>query len=331
MRSGRTQLVVAILALASVLAFSACGESAGSAEDTQVSLTLDAHPNPNHAGIYTARERGYFADAGLDVTIRPPSGSQTPIEQVAGGRTDLAIAYGPEVVIAEEKGLDVVVVASVANSALTSLIWLGDSDVNEISELRGKVIATGGIPYRDAFLKTVLAYGDVGVDEVKTIDVGDRLLPVLISGRVDASLGSFRNIEGEALRATGADPVVDPVTWAGVPRYDELVLVAQGERLEEDSEAIRLFLTALFRGTAKAKESRKATVALMREVGSEVESKVLRAQVDDTLQLLSPEGVLGIAAWDEFIAWMHENELIEAPMPASEVLTNEYLPSEVSD
>ena len=65
-------------------------------------------------------------------------------------------------------------------------------------------------------------------------------------------LGGFSNVEGVDLRLRGKDPVVTPVDQLGVPTYDELVLVAQREQLEEDPEAIRLFLAALARGTAAA-------------------------------------------------------------------------------
>ncbi len=331
MKPGRIHLVVAILALVSALALSACGESESSADDNRISLTLDASPNPNHAGIYVARELGYFADAGLDLAIETPPDPAAPIERVAAGETDLAIANEPEVILAKERGLDLVTVGSVANSALTSLIWLGRSDVDEISELRGRTVAIAGIPYETAFLKTVLAYGDVDIDEVKTVEVGGDLLPPLLSGRVDATLGSYRNTEGMELRARDADPVVDPITWAGVPYYDELVLVAQPERLEQIPEAIRLFLATVVRGTQAAKKSRKISTAAVLAANPSLEPELTRAQVDDTLPLLSPTGKLNEARWDAFIAWMRENELIEEAPPASELVTNEYLPGEIAE
>ena len=67
-------------------------------------------------------------------------------------------------------------------------------------------------------------------------------------------LGGFSNVEGVDLRLRGKDPVVTPVDKLGVPTYDELVLVAKRKQLEEDPEAIRLFLAALARGTAAAVE-----------------------------------------------------------------------------
>ena len=65
-------------------------------------------------------------------------------------------------------------------------------------------------------------------------------------------LGGFSNVEGVDLRLRGKQPVVTPVDKLGVPSYDELVLVARRQQIEEDPEPIRLFVAALARGTAAA-------------------------------------------------------------------------------
>ena len=71
-----------------------------------------------------AQELGYFEEAGLDVSIQTPSDPAAPTKQVAAGRTDLAISYEPEVLLAHEKGLDVIAVGAIVNRPLTSMIWL---------------------------------------------------------------------------------------------------------------------------------------------------------------------------------------------------------------
>ena len=104
-----------------------------------------------------AQKLGYFEEAGLDVSIATPSDPAAPIKQVAAGRSDLAISYEPEVALAREQGLDVVAIAALVNRPLTSLIWLQKSGIKGVADLKGKTVATAGIPYQDAFLKTILA------------------------------------------------------------------------------------------------------------------------------------------------------------------------------
>ena len=188
-----------------------------------------------------------------------PPLTAAPIKQLAAGHTDLAISYEPEVLLANEQGLDVVAVGALVDTPFTSMIWLKQSKIGRIGDLRGKTIATAGIPYQDAYLKTILARANLSPADVKVVNVGYGLLPAIVGGRAQAILGGFSNVEGVDLRERGKDPVVTPVDRLGVPTYNELVVVAQRDRLEDDPEAIRLFLAALERGTAAAVDSPKAT------------------------------------------------------------------------
>jgi len=335
MRSPRSALVAATVAtLALALGLTACGEKSEDvtgAEATSFALTLDFYPNPDHAGIYMAQKLGYFADAGLAVSIQTPSDPAAPTKQVAAGRTDLAISYEPEVLLAHEQGLGVLAIGAIVDQPLTSMIWLKKSGIEGVAGLRGKTIATAGIPYQNAYLETILSRANLSPADVKTVNVGFGLLPALVGGSAQAMLGGFSNIEGVDLRERGKDPVVEPVDQLGAPIYDELVLVAQRERLESDPEPYRLFLAALARGTAAAVKSPDATVDALLAANPDLDPKLTRAEVDATLPLLSPDGRMSAPEWADFIAWMHENELIASEPAPSQVLSNAYLPGRVSE
>jgi putative hydroxymethylpyrimidine transport system substrate-binding protein len=338
-RSPTAAIALAVALLAIALGLAACGEKSedatGGAEP--LSLTLDFYPNPDHAGIYMAKKLGYFEEAGLDVKIQTPADPAAPIKLLAAGRTDLAISYEPEVLLAHEQGLDVKAVAALVDRPLTSMIWLKKSGIKGVGGLRGKTIATAGIPYQDAYLKTILARAQLTPADVKAVNVGFGLLPALVGGSAQAMLGGFSNVEGVDLRLRGKDPVVTPVDKLGVPSYDELVLAARGKRLEEDSQAIRLFIAALARGTAAAAANPKAATKALLETNSDLDPKLTKAEVATTLPLLDPSrgkqpyGYMDPAQWDEFIGWMRDNGLIETlPAPAS-VLSNDYLPGEIPE
>jgi putative hydroxymethylpyrimidine transport system substrate-binding protein len=333
MKSGRIGLLaLALVALALVPA--GCGEKSEDttgATRTPLSLTLDFYPNPDHAGIYMAQKLGYFEDAGLDVAIQTPADPAAPIKLLAAGRTDLAISYEPEVVLAREQGLDVVAVSALVDRPLTSLIWLRKSGIKGVADLRGKTVATAGIPYQDAYLKTILSRAHVPADTVKAVNVGYGLLPALVGGKADAMLGGFSNVEGVDLRVPGRDPVVTPVDQLGVPSYDVLVVVANRDRLEEDPDSIRLFLAALARGTAAAVKSPNATTKALLEANHDLDPKLTEAEVKATLPVLSRSGEMDRAAWSRFIAWMQENELIASSPPAGAVLSDDYLPGRIPE
>ena len=100
-------ILIALSSLAAGAGRAGCGEKQESrkGDAEPLDLALDFYVNPDHAGIYTALDRGYFDEAGLEVEPQVPSDPSAPIRQVAAGRADLAISYEPEVLLAQDQGL----------------------------------------------------------------------------------------------------------------------------------------------------------------------------------------------------------------------------------
>jgi putative hydroxymethylpyrimidine transport system substrate-binding protein len=326
-----SRIAAAAAVLALVLA-PGCGEKDESREGDaeRLTLALDFYVNPDHAGIFTALDRGFFDEAGLEVEPQVPSDPSAPIRQVAAGRADLAISYEPEVLLARDQGLDVVAVAALVQEPLTSLISLPAAGIESAADLEGKTLATAGIPYQNAFLDAILRGEGLSADDVSTVDVGLNLLPAVISGRADAMLGGFRNIEGVDLELRGEDPRVVPVDELGIPAYDELVLVASEERLQEDPGEIADFLAALERGTEAAANDLQAATDAILEAGEGLDPELTSAEVEATLPLLLPEGrrfgFMDPREWEEFATFMAEEGQIATGIAPDEVSTNEYLP-----
>ena len=330
----RLAAAAAVLALALA---SGCGEKSEQqrGDSEPLTLMLDFYVNPDHAGIYTALERGFFDEAGLEVEPRVPSDPSAPIRQVAAGRADLAISYEPEVLLAQEEGLPVIAVAALVPRPLTSLISLPEAGITRPEDLRGKTIATAGIPYQAAYLEAILEEAGLGIDDVTQKDVGFNLLPAVLSGSADAMLGGFLNVEGVDLEERGENPRVVPVDRLGIPTYDELVLVAAKDRVEEDPEALRLFIAALERGTRAAIEDPAGATQAILAAGEGLEPKLTRAEIDRTLPLLLPEkpsqpyGYMNPREWEEFAGFFADNGLISTRPTASEMFTDALLPGEI--
>ncbi len=105
---------LAVLVLALLLA--GCGEkeqSTGSTREKEpFTLVLDYFPNADHAGIYAALAAGDFDRAGLDVKIQTPPDPSAPLKLLSAGRADLAVSYEPELLLARDKGAQLVSVAA---------------------------------------------------------------------------------------------------------------------------------------------------------------------------------------------------------------------------
>jgi putative hydroxymethylpyrimidine transport system substrate-binding protein len=332
-----TAVALALMILAAGL--SACGSKSNDTkgEAEKLTLDLDFYPNPDHAGIYMAQEEGFFKDAGLEVAINSPSDPSAPLKDVASGRADLAITYEPELMLAREQGLDVVAVSALVNQPLTSLMWLKKGDVKGVADLKGKTVSYAGIPYQEAFMRTILKRAKVPISTVKLVNVGFGLIPSLVSGSAQAMLGGYSNVEGVDLQQRGKEPVITPVDQLGVPTYDELVIVARRSTLEEKGERIRLFVNSLRRGTEAAAANPKAATEAILAANNDLEPKLVEAEVKATLPLLSartpgkPYGWMNPEEWEAFAGWMRDEGLIEGQPKASELLTNAYLVDEIPE
>jgi len=326
--------VAVAIAVCVVTLAAGCGEkseSTTSPQEQPLDLALDFYVNPDHAGIFEALDRGYFQQAGLDVHPQVPSDPSLPIKEVAAGRADLAISYEPEVLIAHDQGLPVKAVAALVPSPLTSLIWLKDSGIANVKGLRGKTIATAGIPYQAAYLNTILERAGLSTNDVNTVDVQQGLLPAILSGRANAMLGGFLNVEGVDLRLRGKDPTVIPVDRLGIPTYDELVVVANSDKLGDSSREIGLFLAALQRGTKAAVADPAGATKAILTAGKGLDPRFTGAEVRKTLPLLYPAskrpyGYMDPKQWTRFAHFFADHGVIKQLPAAGDVLTNAYLP-----
>ena len=128
-------------------------------------------------------------------------------------------------------------------------------------DLAGKRVATSGIPYQSAYLKTILEQAGVDASSVQEINVGFNLTQAMISERADASLGSFWNYEGVDLQRRDLDPVILRMEEIGVPTYNELIFVARRQDLDAaGASRLRRFLSATAAGHRLLRENPQAGV-----------------------------------------------------------------------
>jgi putative hydroxymethylpyrimidine transport system substrate-binding protein len=325
-------------ALLATLALAACGEKKESVSPTNgsaqsVSLMLDWFPNADHVGIYQALADGAFSAAGLNVHVQIPSNPASPLQLLAAGRVDFAVSYEPEVMLARQEGETVVSVAAIVQQPLTSIVSVGSKHIKTPAQLRGKTIGDAGIPYQHAYLTTILAHAHVPASSVKEVNVGANLVPAMLSGRVDATLGAYWNYEAIQLRQLGKRPNVIRVNQAGVPDYNELVLVTRESEITNHIDVVRRFVQALARGYEATRADPTAAVANLIKANPSLSEKLQLASVKATLPAYFPSGADSSdpwgwqdqSQWNAFGQWMIANHLITNPEAYDGASTNEVL------
>jgi putative hydroxymethylpyrimidine transport system substrate-binding protein len=331
--------IAAVLAIACVLALAACGErteSTGPAKRESVRLMLDFFPNADHAGIYAAQGTGAFDRAGLDVSIQTPSDPSAPLKLLAAGRVDLAISYEPELLLARDRGQKLVAVGALVQKPLTSVVSIGKRAISDPAQLAGKTVGTSGIPYQSAYLKAILGRARVDPARVKEVNVGFNLVPAMLSGRVDATLGAYWNYEAIQLQQEHKRPKVIRMETVGVPTYDELVIVARQSDLDAETGGakVRRFMRALAEGMKALRKDPNTGIAPLLRANRDLDRRLQEASVKATMPVFFPAdaakpfGAMDPAQWAAYGDWMARNRLLRNPPDAGRALTNEFLPGQ---
>jgi putative hydroxymethylpyrimidine transport system substrate-binding protein len=317
------------------LALSACGEkkeSVTSSGGTQsMTLMLDWFPNADHVGIYQALADGDFEKAGLNVHIQVPSDPALPLKLLEAGKTDVAISYEPEVMLARNRGEALVSVAAIVQEPLTSIVSIGSKHIRTAADLRGKRVGDAGIPYQHAFLTTILSRAHVPTGSVKEINVGSNLIPAMLSGRVGATLGSYWNYEAIQLQRMHKHPKVIRMDQVGVPAYDELVVVARKSTVVDHPDELRRFVQALARGYESVRSDPSAAVDNLVKANPGLDARFQLASVKATLPAFFPTdsskpwGWQSASQWNAFGRWMLDQHLISNPNAVADASTNELL------
>ena len=124
-----------LLALAASLAMG----TAASAAD-KLTLQLKWVTQAQFAGYFVADHEGFYAEEGLDVTIKPGGPDISPVQVIAGGGADVVIDWMPSALASREKGVELVNIAQPFKSSGMMLTCRKDSGIKSPADFRGKTL-----------------------------------------------------------------------------------------------------------------------------------------------------------------------------------------------
>ena len=282
-----------------------------------LTLLLDWYLNPDHAPLVVAREKGFFAEAGLEVELIEPANPNDPPKLVAAGMALLAVSYQPQLHIHVAGGLPLVRVATLVATPLNTLLVLDDGPVRSIADLKGRKVGFSVGGFEDALLAAMLSRHGLSLDDVTLVNVNFSLGPSLLSGQVDAVIGAYRNFELNQLAIAGYKGRAFFVEEEGVPPYDELIVIARKDRL--DDPRIGAFLGALERGVQYLVNHPEESWELFVRGRKELDDELNRRAWRDTLPrfALRPRA-LDRARYDAFARFLTEQGVIEKAPPVAD-------------
>ncbi|NLT16032.1 MAG: ABC transporter substrate-binding protein [Clostridiales bacterium] len=328
------KIAVILAALMMLLGLSACqtaggGEQADGAE--KVTFVLDWTPNTNHTGVYVALEKGYFADAGLDVEIiQPPEEGALPL--VASGKAQFCVTFQENIAeaITSTTPMDVKAVAAILQHNTSGIISLKEDGINSPKDMENKVYATWDTPVEKAILKQVITKDGGDFEKVEMVPATVTDVVSALQANVDA-VWIYYGWEGIAAELADLDTNyfyfkdIDPVLDFYTP-----VIASSNAYLNEHPDTAKAFLAACDKGYEYAIKNPGDAAKILIEHASGVDPELATESQKYMSEQYRAEadrwGVIDQARWDAFYGWMYENELIPTKIEPGGGFTNEYLP-----
>lgn len=329
---------IAALLMCAVLLVSlaACGATdSGSKELTKIILSLDWTPNTNHTGIYVALAKGYFEEAGLDVTVVQPS-ENGATAMCAAGQAQFAIDAQDTLAaaFATDEPLEVTAVAALLQHNTSGIISRKGEGMDTPKGLENHTYSTWDSPIEQAMLKEVVEKDGGDFSKVNLIpntitDEAGALKEHLTDaiwifygwGGISAQLSG---LEFDYFNFTDIDSVFD---------YYTPILIGNNAYMKAHPEETKALLSALKKGYEYAIDNPEEAAQILVDGDTTGSLKDSLELVTESQKWISQQykadtqqwGYIDPARWDGFYAWLWDNQLIAKELPAGTGYTNEYL------
>jgi len=269
----------AIILAATVAALFA--SSSVRAENLQkVTMHLDFLVNGYHAPFYVAEAKGWYREAGLDVTIRPGKGSADSIKTVGTGQAEFGFPDFGATIKAIADDIPVTAVAAFVQQVPAGIISFTDNPVDKPKDLEGKSIAVA--PFGATALMMPAWAKINGVDlnkvDVKTYNFG-AMVPSFLTGKVDTTVG-YAFGEYLAARTKSENRQVKFLAFAdwGIDAYSNGIIVSNAF-MEANPKAIEAFVKVSLRGLVFALGNKEEAIAATAK-HTETPAETLLAQLE---------------------------------------------------
>lgn len=208
------------------------------------------------AGYYAAQENGYYEDAGLDVTIKHPTKSNSSINRLEDGSSDIITSELIQAMMAGEDGMNLVNILQTTQHSTLVLISRS-KDVDDLSDLAGCRIGTWKVGFNE-IPHMIDQEQNLGIEWIKLLNS----LNIYIAGAIDATLAKSYN-ELIAFSMSGVTP--GSVFRFGEHGYDfpEDGLFVTEEFYRNNTEACRRFAEASRKGWEWVRDNREAAIDIV--------------------------------------------------------------------
>ena len=296
---------------------------------THIKLPMGYIPNIQYAPFYTAVDRGYFKDAGIEIEF--DYSTETDAAALVGANTlQFSVVSGEQVLMARAKGLPLVYVAAWYQKYPVSIVSMADQNISTPSDLRGRKIGLPGLYGANYIGLRAMLYAAGMQESDLTLDsIGYAQVEALTAGREQAVVGYAAN-EPVVLRSKGY--AVKELRVADYVQLASNGVITNEATIAQHPELVRAFVAALLHRLQDtitdpdaAYEISKKYVENLDQVDPQIQKLVLGTSIE---QWRAP--VLGISdpiAWENMQKILLEMKLYTDPLDLKKAFTNEFVPA----
>ena len=247
-----------------------CGMSCAAWAADPVTLQLKWVTQAQFAGYYVALDKGFYADEGLDVTIKPGGPDIAPPQVIAGGGADVTVEWMPAALAARERGLPLVNIAQPFKSSGMMLTCRKDAGIATTDDFRGKTLGVWFFGNEYPFLSWMSQLGiptEGGSDGVEVLKQGFNVDPIL--QKQAACISTMTYNEYWQVIDAGLSPddlVVFKYEDQGVATLEDGLYVLEDKLADPDfADRMVRFVRASMRGWKYAEENVDEAVGIVLE------------------------------------------------------------------
>ena len=332
-------------AAASSAAASAAASEAPAGECTEltpVSLQLQWFVQAQFGGYYAAKDKGYYEEQCLDVTILEGGVDIVPQTVLAQGGADYAISWVPKALASREQGAMITNVAQVFQRSGTLQVSFKDKNITSAADFKGKKIGNWGFGNE---YEVFAAITKAGLDPAADVElVGQQFdMLALLNGEIDAAEAMTYNEYAQVLEAINPDTgeLYQPEDFnvvnyndEGVAMYQDAIWASE-ERLADPAyqDATQRFVTASLKGWVFCRDNAQECADIITANGSKLGASHQLWMMNEVNKLIWPSpagvGVIDEALWAQTVNVALNTKNLEGATiitaePAAEAWTNQY-------
>jgi len=293
---------------------------------TLVTLALEWFLNPDHLPFIVAKERGFFREEGLDLSILIPTVPEESLDLVARGKADFGVGEQTNLIKARSQGQPLLSIGPLLAHTVVCLMYQKDGPIKRLENLRHKRVGWPGLEIDLPILGTMLEAAGLTHDDILPVDVGFALTDALLSGRADAVFGAFVNYEQVEAELKGASVEFVSPTRYNVPDLYQLVVMTSERMVKQHPEIVRGFSRALARGLALTHEQPDEALRLYQKANPmadpDLSARTFRATLPYFPKSLRQDG----SRWKAVHDWLHQRGVIRKKIPLKDLYTNAFVP-----